>query len=150
MKQAMSRNVSRHSASQKDELFSRNCEGHILRPSETPSLCSCLVRPVVVTAALLAQVQREESKLAMEKQFMESMAAPDWELEDYEWCAHDMHVPSLGCPTLLHVTLVPLQEANLLSRQHVHLAPIPGPFASGSLHARNSGFGKPASRSHQP
>jgi len=34
---------------------------------------------------LLLQVRREEVRQQMLKQFKQSMAAPAWELEDYEW-----------------------------------------------------------------
>jgi len=33
----------------------------------------------------LLQVRREEIKQQMVKQFKQGMAAPAWELEDYEW-----------------------------------------------------------------
>lgn len=33
-----------------------------------------------------AQARRREVREGMERQFRESMAAPDWELEDYDWC----------------------------------------------------------------
>lgn len=32
------------------------------------------------------QAGREEVQQQMERQFKQGMAAPDWELEDYEWC----------------------------------------------------------------
>ena len=31
------------------------------------------------------QARRQETQTAMEHQFRESMAGPEWELEDYEW-----------------------------------------------------------------
>ena len=32
----------------------------------------------------------------MEHQFRESMAGPEWELEDYEWCASDLSMDFLN------------------------------------------------------
>jgi len=37
-------------------------------------------------AAAWAQARRREVRNGMERQFRESMAAPGWELEDYDWC----------------------------------------------------------------
>ncbi len=33
----------------------------------------------------LVQVRRREVQEGMERQFKQSMTAPDWEMEDYEW-----------------------------------------------------------------
>ena len=33
------------------------------------------------------QARRQEAQAAMEHQFRESMAGPEWDLQDYEWCA---------------------------------------------------------------
>ena len=33
----------------------------------------------------MEQVRRRELQESMERQFKQSMTAPDWELEDYDW-----------------------------------------------------------------
>ncbi len=49
-------------------------------------VASCHLRAHhAAVGGLLLQVRREEVRQQMLKQFKQSMAAPAWELEDYEW-----------------------------------------------------------------
>ena len=49
-------------------------------------VASCHLRAHhVAVGGLLLQVRREEVRQQMLKQFKQSMAAPAWDLEDYEW-----------------------------------------------------------------
>ena len=41
--------------------------------------------PHCPTESGIVQARRQETQAAMEHQFRESMAGPEWELEDYEW-----------------------------------------------------------------
>ena len=47
------------------------------------------------------QARREEVQQQMERQFKQGMAAPDWELEDYEWCEPSLWhcINDVGNPT---------------------------------------------------
>ena len=37
-------------------------------------------------ALKLQAARRRDTRLSMTNQFKQSMAAPDWEIDDYEWC----------------------------------------------------------------
>lgn len=45
-----------------------------------------------------AQARRREVRDGMERQFRESMAAPEWELEDYDWCVSRACTPARMSP----------------------------------------------------
>lgn len=47
---------------------------------------------------MLAQARRREVRDGMERQFRESMAAPEWELEDYDWCMSHACTPARMSP----------------------------------------------------
>ena len=38
-------------------------------------------------ALKLREARRQDSRLSMLNQYKQSMSAPDWEIDDYEWCA---------------------------------------------------------------
>lgn len=38
-------------------------------------------------ALKLRDARRQDSRLSMLNQYKQSMTAPDWEIDDYEWCA---------------------------------------------------------------
>ena len=50
-----------------------------------PLGCTGVPAPRPTRRCMCAQARRREVREGMERQFKESMAAPDWELEDYDW-----------------------------------------------------------------